>query len=157
METQHTHLRRLPVTLPQEVGIIYFVTCCTDNRRKLFMDKGAARSVINEISKSRELLKWLVGGVVVMPDHVHLFCSPPDRYDHDLSRFIGAWRSAVSRQRKGRDGDAPVWQKSFFDHILRSDRSDESYGNKWEYVRQNPERAGLSDFQRWFEIDEIEH
>jgi REP-associated tyrosine transposase len=153
METRHKHLRRLPVTLPHEVGIIYFVTCCTDKRRKLFIDKGAARLVINEISKSRELLKWLVGGVVVMPDHVHLFCCPPNRYDHDLSRFIGGWRSAVSRQLKVRDGEASVWQKSFFDHILRSD---ESYGNKWEYVRQNPERAGLSDFERWFEIDELE-
>jgi len=150
---QHKHLHRLPVTLPHEVGIIYFVTCCTDERRKLFMDEGAIRLVINEISKSRELLEWLVGGVVVMPDHVHLFCSPPDRYDHDLSRFIGAWRSAVSRQLKTRDGEASVWQKSFFDHILRSD---ESYGNKWEYVRQNPECAGLSDFQRWFEIDKLE-
>jgi putative transposase len=153
METRRKHLHRLLVTLPHEVGIIYFVTCCTDERRKLFMDRGAARLVINEISKSRELLKWLVGGVVVMPDHVHLFCCPSDRYDHDLSRFIGAWRSAVSRQLKVRDREALVWQKSFFDHLLRSD---ESYGNKWEYVRQNPERAGLSDFQRWFEIDELE-
>ena len=47
----------------------------------------------------------------------------------------------------------PIWQKSFIDHILRSD---ESYGNKWEYVRQNPERAGLKDFLRWFEIDKLE-
>jgi hypothetical protein len=32
------------------------------------------------------------------------------------------------------------WQKSFFDHVLRSD---ESAAEKWEYVRQNPVRAGL--------------
>ena len=146
-------MHRLPVTLPHEVGVIYFVTCCTDKRRKLFMDKVAVQWVINELSKSRDILKWRVGGVVVMPDHVHLFCCPLDRYDHDLSRFVGAWRSAVSRHLNARDGEGSVWQKSFFDHILRSD---ESYGNKWEYVRQNPERAGLSDFPRWFEIDELE-
>jgi REP element-mobilizing transposase RayT len=153
METGHKHLHRLPVTLPMEVTIIYFVTCCTQNRRQLFTNEAVVRLTIDELVNTRQRLKWPVGGVVVMPDHVHLFCSPPDRYDHDLSRFIGAWRSAVSRQLKARDIEAPVWQKSFFDHILRSD---ESYDNKWEYVRQNPDRAGLKDFQRWFEIDRLE-
>jgi len=28
----------------------------------------------------------------------------------------------------------------FFDHLLRND---ESYAQKWEYVRENPVRAGL--------------
>jgi REP element-mobilizing transposase RayT len=34
----------------------------------------------------------------------------------------------------------PHWQKGFFDHVLRSE---ESYEEKWRYVRQNPVRAGL--------------
>jgi hypothetical protein len=34
----------------------------------------------------------------------------------------------------------PHWQEGFFDHLLRSS---ESYGEKWEYVRMNPVRAGL--------------
>lgn len=34
----------------------------------------------------------------------------------------------------------PIWQRGFFDHVLRSD---ESYAQKWEYVRNNPIRAGL--------------
>ena len=153
MNTPHKHLHRLPVTLPHETGVIYFVTCCTHNRQAFFTTETAVKLVVAEISNTRTRLGWLAGGVVVMPNHVHLFCSPPDRYDYDLSRFIGAWRSAVSRQLNARDVEAPFWQKSFFDHILRSD---ESYGNKWEYVRQNPDRAGLKDFQHWFEIDKLE-
>jgi len=35
----------------------------------------------------------------------------------------------------------PVWQRGFFDHLLRSD---ESYEQKWNYVRENPIRAGLA-------------
>ena len=34
----------------------------------------------------------------------------------------------------------PHWQKGFFDHVLRSQ---ESAGEKWKYVRENPVRAGL--------------
>jgi putative transposase len=35
----------------------------------------------------------------------------------------------------------PHWQEGFFDHLLRSR---ESYSQKWNYVRMNPVRAGLS-------------
>lgn len=39
------------------------------------------------------------------------------------------------------------WQKSFFDHVLRSE---ESYGQKWRYVEQNPVRANLvDDTRKW--------
>ena len=37
-------------------------------------------------------------------------------------------------------GTSPIWQRGFFDHVLRND---ESYGNKWNYVKDNPVRAGL--------------
>jgi len=39
---------------------------------------------------------------------------------------------------------ASHWQKDFFDHVLRSE---ESYEEKWHYVRENPVRAGL--VKRW--------
>ncbi|AOS44723.1 hypothetical protein Verru16b_01790 [Lacunisphaera limnophila] len=34
----------------------------------------------------------------------------------------------------------PIWQREFFDHVLRSASS---YDQKWHYVRENPVRAGL--------------
>ncbi len=33
-----------------------------------------------------------------------------------------------------------IWEEGFFDHVLRSN---ESYSQKWNYVRENPVRAGL--------------
>jgi hypothetical protein len=35
---------------------------------------------------------------------------------------------------------APLWQREFFDHVLRSQ---ESYDVKQQYVMENPVRAGL--------------
>ena len=35
-----------------------------------------------------------------------------------------------------------LWQPGFFDHVLRST---EGYSEKWNYVRENPVRAGLVD------------
>jgi hypothetical protein len=33
-----------------------------------------------------------------------------------------------------------IWEEGFFDHVLRGN---ESYSQKWNYVRENPVRAGL--------------
>jgi putative transposase len=35
----------------------------------------------------------------------------------------------------------PLWQREFFDHVLRSN---ERYESKWLYVRENPVRDGLA-------------
>jgi putative transposase len=44
-------------------------------------------------------------------------------------------------------------QPGFFDHILRSE---ESYGQKWEYVRDNPVRARLvREWEDWPHQGEI--
>ena len=47
----------------------------------------------------------------------------------------------------------PHWQKGFFDHMLRSQ---ESAGEKWKYVRENPVRAVLVEYSsEWRYLDEI--
>jgi hypothetical protein len=42
----------------------------------------------------------------------------------------------------GIDTPRPHWQPGFFDHLLRHS---ESYAEKWNYVHQNPVRAGLTE------------
>ena len=66
-----------------------------------------------------------------MPDHVHLFVSGGPKFNLGL-RMRGLKRAIISQ--------SGIWQPGFFDHILRND---ESYCQKWNYVRQNPVRAGL--------------
>jgi putative transposase len=47
---------------------------------------------------------------------------------------------AINIDRSGSNEEMSLWQPGFFDHLLRND---ESYSQKWEYVRLNPVRAGL--------------
>ena len=150
MSQAFRHLKRVPITLPNDVAPIYFVTCCCAGRRVVFNLAERVDMAHRELLESRTRLSWIVGSVVYMPDHVHLFCCPPRREGHLLSRFIGAWRSAVSRRLRACGLEGPLWQRGFFDHVLRSG---ESYSEKWEYTRSNPERAGVADFRRWFEVD----
>jgi len=79
-----------------------------------------------------------------MPDHVHLFCAP-GASAASLSVFVGGWKRWTSRRisklpRIASAATGPIWQREFFDHLLRSE---ESYDQKWNYVRDNPVRAGF--------------
>jgi REP element-mobilizing transposase RayT len=87
-----------------------------------------------------------------MPNHVHLFARGGP--DFDLTQWMRMLKRTLS---KGISAEPPHWQKGFFDHLIR--RS-ESYSAKWEYVHQNPVRAGLvSNTEQWpwqGEIDRLE-
>ena len=73
-----------------------------------------------------------------MPDHVHLFVRGGP--DFVLSRWITSLKQVLAKAAPLEARGAKPWQESFFDHKLRSD---ESMGEKWNYIRENPVRAGL--------------
>ncbi len=77
-----------------------------------------------------------------MPDHLLFFCVIGETPGAtSLSRFTAGFKQWTAKGilRAAREAP-PVWQKQFFNHVLRSD---ESYESKWHYVRENPVRAGL--------------
>ena len=53
---------------------------------------------------------------------------------------MGEWVEASNLSRVRSDQETTALAAGIFDHVLRND---ESYGQKWEYVRENPVRAGL--------------
>ncbi len=65
-----------------------------------------------------------------------------------LPQYIGSWKEWTSKRiKKGTELTAAVWQKQFFDHVLRSR---ESYAEKWFYTRENPVRANLvGNHEEW--------
>ncbi len=86
-----------------------------------------------------------------MPDHLHFFVAGPN--DFVLSKWMGTLKRILSKALPPTDSKDPIWQRGFFDHVLRSD---ESYGKKWNYVRENPVRAGLvTDADDWPYAGEI--
>ena len=76
-----------------------------------------------------------------MPDHVHLFVAFPSD-GIALPDWINSLRTVIGKRLLRLGIYKPHWQEVFFDHLLRSG---ESYSQKWEYVRMNPVRAGLSE------------
>jgi len=79
-----------------------------------------------------------------MPDHVHLIFTPlSDELGNPfgLAEIIhGIKSSAAHSINKVLNRRGHVWQREFFDHLLRSD---EKIREKVEYISQNPVRRSL--------------
>ncbi|MFZ9839622.1 MAG: REP-associated tyrosine transposase [Opitutaceae bacterium] len=140
------HLRRL-----QHVWIehpCYFVTTCVQGRRPILATPLAQSVLVEEWRRLADSVAWQVGPYVIMPDHVHFFATPAPAASRDLSYWIGRWkRATATRLNRFSHWELPFWQPGFFDHVLRSAAS---RGEKWDYLRQNPVRAGLvTDAAQW--------
>jgi REP element-mobilizing transposase RayT len=138
MSSEHKHLRRLgEVWLPTS---IYFLTVCTEGRARRLANDDFHSLALEVWRNCEQQYGWLVGRYVVMPDHVHFFATDA-REERAMSFFVGKWKEWTAKLCARRLGcPMPLWQPEFFDHLLRSS---ESYDQKWEYVSNNPVRAGL--------------
>ncbi len=103
-----------------------------------------ARSVVLQHCLYDDGKKYKLHAAVVMADHVHLLLTPlrddqgwPFRVAEILKLIKGISARSVNRLLKA---SGPVWQDESFDHVLRSEESQEE---KCEYIRQNPVRKGL--------------
>ena len=115
----------------------YFVTFNTCRRATTLAQKDIHETFCRFCGQARAF-GVTVGRYVIMPDHVHLFVVlPPGGLT--LPRWVQSLKSCLGKTLLSRGVDQPHWQEGFFDHVLRSD---ESYAQKGEYVRQNPVRAG---------------
>jgi putative transposase len=73
----------------------------------------------------------------LMPTHLHVLINPGSR---SLIDFIGEFKKKTSDLARETRGIPQLWQRSFFDHRLRSH---ESAAEQCDYIRANPVRAGL--------------
>ena len=128
----------------------YFVTICTHDRRHLFGTVADGRIVVNNFGDAVTHC-WMelpdfhshthLDAFVLMPNHLHgiisIHADEPDIWHHGLSEIVRSFKSrsarAVNRLR-GSEGQ-PVWQRSFYDHVVRSDADLERIR---EHIEHNP-------------------
>jgi putative transposase len=136
--TQRFRHRPLRLGRVFDISPLYFVTFCTHDRMPFLAREKIHAEFIEFAKRAERDFNIAVGRYVIMPDHVHLFVRGAP--DFVLGRWIARLKQSLARAGNLSRGDTQIWQEGFFDHVLRSD---ESYAQKWNYVRQNPVRAGL--------------
>ncbi len=119
-------------------GPLYFVTFCTHERQRILAKDQVHTAFVLFAKRAKDKFNVAVGRYVIMPDHVHLFVRGGCNFR--LGPWIGALKQALARAATLSRTKGQIWQEGFFDHVLRTN---ESYSQKWNYVRENPVRAGL--------------
>lgn len=129
----------------------YFLTLCSKRKQNLFWDEeklthpfeleflplSNVGTIIEETIRKIPVVypSVEIDTCVIMPNHIHIIL----RLSDDLGRAMRAPTiSAVINQFKGvvtKQVGYPVWQKSFYDHIIRNE---EEYQLIWDYIDLNP-------------------
>lgn len=146
---------RIANWLRWEQSTVYFITFCVEKRKHVLANDEAWKACLLTFAR---LYKWRLLAAIAMPDHLHILTAPQDReasvsaFSKWFKRWFNEryWATQPERQNcrpsvsdgSTRPPPAPWWnwQEGCFDRLLRHD---ESLSDKWNYLRENPVRAGL--------------
>jgi putative transposase len=124
----------------QQTGHAHFVTFSCYHRHRHLNTPEACDTFVRCLEQTRRRFGLTIYAYVVMPEHVHLLVSEPERGELDAA--IRALKLAVSKRMKPRDFDGPFrfWQSRYYD---RNIRNNEEFGRKRQYTHRNPVKRGL--------------
>ena len=109
-----------------------------DQRQRYFVDPRFNDEVTAILRGEAVLCRCPIRIYCLMPTHLHMLARPGTR---SLLEMIGTFKKKTARLALETRGIEKLWQRSFFDHRLRSE---ESEIEQYEYIRINPVRAGLA-------------
>ena len=110
-----------------------FLTVRTENHGS-WLAQVAVQNALHEVWEN-SATAWLVSDYLLMPDHLHLFCAPCD-VTFSIERWTDFWQDNFAKAQE----KSEKFQTGGSHQRLRDG---ESYSQKWQYVRENPVRAGL--------------
>ena len=130
----------------------YFITVCTENRKSILSSVVGAtigRPAYVRLTNNGIIVDNAIHGIeshyepvrvdkyVIMPNHIHLLLLIDST---DGRPMVAPTISRVIQQMKGivtKQIGCNIWQKSFHDHIIRTESD---YEMIWEYIDTNPGR-----------------
>ena len=120
----------------------YFITICTKDKKSILSQikydtykielTSIGIVVENSIKNiSKKYPNAFIDSYVIMPNHVHLIIFIVNGYDNiSVSTIIQQFKGYTSKQVQN-----SIWQKSFYDHIIRNERD---LFTKRKYIEENP-------------------
>lgn len=116
----------------------YFVTSCTRDRRKAFVNHDFCEECRNALISTSRDFGFTTTAYCLMPDHVHTLLEAT-REDASLTAFVAKWKQRTGFAWSKRTGSR-LWQKGYWDRVLRDADVPLSFAR---YVVENPVRAKL--------------
>jgi putative transposase len=115
----------------------YSLSLVTRGRAPTFSDACIVQAVLECLALSCARYGFSLQAYCFMPDHLHLLVSGQD--GSSLTDFVRHFKQ-LSGHRYKREHGAPLWQISYYDHVLRREEDLLAVAC---YIWGNPVRAGL--------------
>ena len=135
------HLRNFDYT---SNAFVYFITICAANKQPYFLNDKVAKIIEDEMEFRRNINQIKLFCYCIMPDHLHILLSLTDDYQKSLQNWVASFKRYTARVINELFAIKPLWQKNFYDHIVRKE---ESLLKIAEYIVNNPVRKGM--VSRW--------
>ena len=123
----------------QQTQQLHFITFSCYRRLPYLQSTGAKRRFEIALEEVRARYGMLVFGYVIMPEHVHLLISEPER--KQLSVAIQMVKQITSRQLKT-ESAAHFWQIRYYDFAVWSEKK---RVEKLRYIHRNPVKRRLCE------------
>ena len=121
----------------QQARHLHFITFSCYHRAPLLGNPQARDIVVTAVEQARRWYGFYVVGYVVMPEHVHLLISEPER--STLSVALQMLKQSASQKLRG-GSKTPFWQPRYYDFNVWSERK---RIEKLLYIHRNPVKRGL--------------
>ena len=116
---------------------MYFLTLCCLDGRQIFKDARIVHSVLKRLRLCCETHRFKNYVYCFMPDHLHMLLEGEE--GSNLIKMIKQFKQLTGYYFK-QDSGRGLWQKSYYDHILRKQ---EDVVSIVRYILENPVRKGL--------------
>ena len=130
--------KRIRLATPVYQGPHAFsVTISTANRQNLFCDESAVGLCLSALTEATARQEMTILAYCFMPDHLHLVLEGKE--GANLIRLMKTFKQ-ISAYRYRQTSGQPLWQKGYYDHILRKEEDARGVA---QYIFENPVRARL--------------
>lgn len=117
-----------------------FVTLVTHQREPWLAGYAELISVSMHRTRARRPFRHVAH--VILPDHMHWLFEPDEG---DFSAVVATFKRDVTWWLKSKGITTPLWQKRFYDHIIRDD---DDLNRHLDYIHFNPVKHGLCQHPR---------
>ena len=130
-ETEREYHQRFSTTLEKWLD---------QNHGSCLLQNPACLSLVADALHYFEDVRYIQHAFVIMPNHVHVLFTPIG--GHALDSLIHSWKSYSAKEiNKISERTGELWQRTYFDRIVRDE---DHFRNCARYIRNNPQKAGLS-------------
>ncbi|MES2983035.1 MAG: hypothetical protein V4727_12035 [Verrucomicrobiota bacterium] len=131
---------RPPPWVPENATFFITINCQSRYENKLTLSQ-ISDGILNAFRFYQDHGKWHVSLALLMPDHLHALLSFNNELGSGMRNLIRNWKRYTAK------AYAIDWQRDYFDHRIRSEND---MADKWNYIRENPVRAGFVDsHEKW--------